>query len=141
MSVVVPLTGPFPHRTRPPETNLNDATLSRALHSYNSNRNVFIDNRTVSCSMSSSVIRTPTNSGSNFPVVAQSLNNHPLSPSSIFIMSPVVKRQRVAEVNTQPGRASDYSPYVSVHLGGVKTAAYVDSGNTFANDDRPWDHH
>ena len=42
-------------------------------------------------------------------------------------------RQQIAEVNTQPSRASDYSAYVPVHLGGMKTAAYVDSGNTFTN--------
>ena len=47
-------------------------------------------------------------------------------------MSPVVEHQHVAEVNTQPGRASDYSAYVPVHLERVKTAAYVDSGNTLA---------
>ena len=127
---MVPLTGPFPHRTRPPEKKV---VFPPVLPVYNFNRDVLNATRTISCIMPSNATRISSNSGLAFPVVLASLNNPPLHPSSNTIMSPVVKRQRVAEVNTQPGRASDYSAYVPVHLGGVKTAAYVDSGNTFAN--------
>ena len=42
-------------------------------------------------------------------------------------------RQRIARVNTQPKESKDYSAYVPVKIGSLKTAAYIDSGNTFAN--------
>ena len=48
------------------------------------------------------------------------------------IPSPTTRR-RVAKVNTQPKESKDYSAYVPVTLGTLKTAAYIDSGNTFAN--------
>ena len=145
--MMVPLIGPFPHRTRPPEINPYNESY------YVHDRNVINNARTVSCPVSSLVARIRTNSDSLLPVVVSSPNKQISNPSSIdpssinpsfvdpssvdlsasFIMSPVVERQRVAEVNTQPGRASDYSAYVPVHLERVKTAAYVDSGNTLAN--------
>ena len=39
----------------------------------------------------------------------------------------------VAEIRTHPETPGDYSAYVPIRLGAVNTAAYVDSGNTFAN--------
>ena len=42
-------------------------------------------------------------------------------------------RQRIARVNTQPRESKDYSAYVPVKIGPLKTAAYIDSGNMFAN--------
>ena len=38
-----------------------------------------------------------------------------------------------AEMNLQPSQAKDYSIYIPVQLGNLGTAAFVDSGNTFAN--------
>ena len=40
---------------------------------------------------------------------------------------------QVAEINLQPSQAKDYSAYVLVRLGNLTTAAFIDSGNTFAN--------
>ena len=40
---------------------------------------------------------------------------------------------RIAEINLQPSQAKDYSAYVPVQLGKLTTAAFIDSGNTFAN--------
>ena len=40
---------------------------------------------------------------------------------------------QVAEINLQPGQARDYSVYVPVRLGSLTTAAFIDSGNNFAN--------
>ena len=40
---------------------------------------------------------------------------------------------QVAEINLQPSQARDYSAYVPVQLGKLTTAAFIDSGNTFAN--------
>ena len=40
---------------------------------------------------------------------------------------------QVAEINLQPSRAKDYSVYVPVWLGSLTTAAFINSGNTFAN--------
>ena len=40
---------------------------------------------------------------------------------------------QVAEINIQPSQAKDYSAYVPVRLGSLTTAAFIDSGNTFAN--------
>ena len=40
---------------------------------------------------------------------------------------------QVAEINLQPSQAKDYSAYVPVRLGNLTTAAFIDSGNTFAN--------
>ena len=40
---------------------------------------------------------------------------------------------QVAEIDLQPNRARDYSSYVPVQLGQLTTAAFIDSGNTFAN--------
>ena len=40
---------------------------------------------------------------------------------------------QVAEINLQPSRAQDYSVFVPVQLGNLTTAAFIDSGNTFAN--------
>ena len=42
-------------------------------------------------------------------------------------------RQQIAQVNTQPKESRDYSAYVPVKIGTLETAAYIDSGNTFAN--------
>ena len=43
------------------------------------------------------------------------------------------KRTQVAEINLQPNQAQDYSAYVPIRLGNLITAAFIDSGNTFAN--------
>ena len=40
---------------------------------------------------------------------------------------------QVAEINLQPSRVKDYSAYFPVQLGSLATAAFIDSGNTFAN--------
>ena len=40
---------------------------------------------------------------------------------------------QIAEINLQPSRAHDYSAYVPVRLGKLDVAAFIDSGNTFAN--------
>ena len=40
---------------------------------------------------------------------------------------------QVAKIHLQPSRMQDYSAYVPVQLGHLTTAAFVDSGNTFAN--------
>ena len=43
------------------------------------------------------------------------------------------KRTQVAEINLQPSQAQDYSTYMPVRLGNLTTAAFIESGNTFAN--------
>ena len=40
---------------------------------------------------------------------------------------------QIAEINLQPSQVKDYSAYVPVRLGNLMTAAFIDSGNTFAN--------
>ena len=40
---------------------------------------------------------------------------------------------QIAEIQLQPSRPVDYSAYVPVRLGDLTTAAFIDSGNTFAN--------
>ena len=40
---------------------------------------------------------------------------------------------QVAEINLQPSQAQGYSAYDPVRLGNLTTAAFIDSGNTFAN--------
>ena len=40
---------------------------------------------------------------------------------------------QVAKIHLQPSRMQDYSAYVPIQLGHLTTAAFVDSGNTFAN--------
>ena len=45
----------------------------------------------------------------------------------------MTKRTQVAEINLQPSQAQDYSTYVPVRLRNLATAAFIDSGNTFAN--------
>ena len=40
---------------------------------------------------------------------------------------------QIAEIQLQPSRPADYSAYVPVRLGNLATAAFIDSGNTFAN--------
>ena len=40
---------------------------------------------------------------------------------------------QVAEIQLQPSQPVDYSAYVPVRLGSLTKAAFVDSGNTFAN--------
>ena len=40
---------------------------------------------------------------------------------------------QIAEINLQPSRTHDYSAYVPVRLGKLDVAAFIDSGNTFAN--------
>ena len=43
------------------------------------------------------------------------------------------QRTQVTEINLQPSQAQDYSANVPVWLGKLTTAAFIDSGNTFAN--------
>ena len=43
------------------------------------------------------------------------------------------RRTQVAEINLQSSQAQDYSAHVPVRLGNLTTAAFIDSGNTFAN--------
>ena len=40
---------------------------------------------------------------------------------------------QVAKIHLQPSRMQDYSAYVPIQLGHLTTAAFIDSGNTFAN--------
>ena len=40
---------------------------------------------------------------------------------------------QIAEINLQPSRMHDYSAYVPVRLGKLDVAAFIDSGNTYAN--------
>ena len=50
-----------------------------------------------------------------------------------YIAAMYTSNTQVAEINLQPSQAQDYSAYVSVRLGNLTTAAFIDSGNTFAN--------
>ena len=43
------------------------------------------------------------------------------------------QRTQVTEINLQPSQAQDYSAYIPVRLGKLTNAAFIDSGNTFAN--------
>ena len=40
---------------------------------------------------------------------------------------------QIAEINLQPSRTHGYSAYFLVRLGKLYVAAFIDSGNTFAN--------
>ena len=42
-------------------------------------------------------------------------------------------RRTVAQLHVHPRSAGDYSAYVPVQVGHLRTVAYIDSGNTFAN--------
>ena len=50
-----------------------------------------------------------------------------------FIFAAMNNTTQVAEINLQPSQAKDYSAYVPIQLGNLTTAAFIDSGNTFAN--------
>ena len=52
-------------------------------------------------------------------------------PSTYF--AAMMTDTQVAEINLQPIQAKDYSAHVLVRLGSLTTAAFIDSGNTFAN--------
>ena len=58
------------------------------------------------------------------------LNN---SNTHDILLIAVMSTTQVAEIQLQPSRPADYSAYVPVKLGNLTTAAFVDSGNTFAN--------
>ena len=58
------------------------------------------------------------------------LNN---SRTEILPLIAVMSTTQVAEIQLQPSRPADYSAYVPVKLGNLTTAAFVDSGDTFAN--------
>ena len=56
-----------------------------------------------------------------------------LTYASFYIATMNRPNTQVAEINLQPSRARDYSTYVPVLLGQLTTAAFIDSGNMFAN--------
>ena len=57
------------------------------------------------------------------------LFSHTLS----YVAAMTTNRTQVEEINLQPSQAQDYSAYVPVRLGNLTTAAFIDSGNSFAN--------
>ena len=125
MSAAVPLRCPLTHRTRPPEgENVN----------------------LVQCPMTSPapcplIKCEPAELGTKHPLLADPETNAPLyilaSTDTLNTMStsahPTNLHRPIARVNTQPKESHDYSAYVPVKIGSVHTAAYIDSGNTFAN--------
>ena len=62
------------------------------------------------------------------PLMARVRFTHPLT-----YFAAMMTDTQVAEINLQPSQAKDYSAYVPVRLGSLTTAAFIDSGNTFAN--------
>ena len=53
--------------------------------------------------------------------------------TTLYVTTMTTQRTQFAEINLQPSQAQDYSAYVPVWLGKLTTAAFIDSGNTFAN--------
>ena len=60
--------------------------------------------------------------------MAQGRLTHPL-PHFAAMMTGT----QVAEINLQPSQSKDYNAYVPVRLGSLTIAAFIDSGNIFAN--------
>ena len=61
------------------------------------------------------------------------LYKEPLTCALFYIAAMNRPNTQVAEINLQPSRARNYSAYIPVQLGQLTTAAFIDSGNTFAN--------
>ena len=119
MSVAVPLHCPFPHRTRPPEANRsNIVSLKYTPSSCVKHDESFPQSVRIRNNVSSPLTASP--------------HNH-RSPIAKMTPKAPTPRQCVAQVNTRPKDATDYSAYVPVKIGSMKTSAYIDSGNTFAN--------
>ena len=50
-----------------------------------------------------------------------------------YVTAMTTRCTQVAEIIHQPSQALDYSAYIPVQLGKLTTAAFINSGNTFAN--------
>ena len=125
MSDAVPPRCPVTHRTRPPEWEICNLARCPVINS-------------APCPINYDNYVKPTNAlplSSNTEI--NTLLYIPASFDTLSITmtskSPMNLRRQIARVNTQPKESSDYSAYVPVKIGSVQTAAYVDSGNTFAN--------
>ena len=125
MSVAVPLSCPVTNRTRPPE--IVDSHIAPEL---TNTQPLYLSYECDAPEPESQYLLSEnleTNSPLYIPAHIKSLST--MTPPELSTNS----RRRIAQVHTQPKESSDYSAYVPVTIGSLKTAAYVDSGNTFAN--------
>ena len=121
MSAAVPLRCPVTHRTRPPELNSVDIVpFEKPKYS------LYEQDPFPPC------LRKPRNNV-NLTFSAPPNGTQTNCTDMTSTKTPSTLRQQIAQVNTQPKESRDYSAYVPVKIGTLETAAYIDSGNTFAN--------